>query len=149
MTILILGGRGKTATRLSALLQDAQIPFIVGTSSPIPIGIYPSAHFNWLDRETWEAVFNHADSPISAIYLVGAHAPEFVPPMLEFIDEAYSRGVKRFVLLSASTTKNGDAMMGEAHAHLDKIENIRYVVLRPTWFMGISFSFILLILGED
>ncbi|PYI33854.1 ergot alkaloid A [Aspergillus indologenus CBS 114.80] len=135
MTILVLGGRGKTASRLSALLHEAQIPFVVGTSSTAPIATYRTAHFDWLNKDTWTNAWDQAPEPITAIYLVGAHAPEFVHPMFEFIDLAHSRGVRRYALVSASNTEKGDPMMGEAHAHLDSKEGVKYVVLRPTWFM--------------
>ncbi|KAJ5357004.1 hypothetical protein N7517_011613 [Penicillium concentricum] len=139
MTILVTGGRGKTATRLGALLDKNKNPFIVATTSTSPIGQYNTVNFDWLKPKTWKNAFDLTVSgglePVSAVYLVGAHSAEFVKPMLEFIDFAHSKGVNRFVLLSASNTEKGDPMMGEAHAHLDSIADVQYVVLRPTWFM--------------
>jgi festuclavine dehydrogenase len=140
MTILVLGGRGKTASRLSSLLYNAGIPFLVGSSSTSHVSSYKLTHFDWLDERTWSNGFKSVSSdkmdPISAIYLVGAHAPEFITPALRFIDFARDQGVRRFILLSASNVDKGTHSMGLAHAHLDSHLDVEYVLLRPTWFMG-------------
>ncbi|GIK05146.1 hypothetical protein Aspvir_009248 [Aspergillus viridinutans] len=139
MTILVLGGRGKTASRLSLLLHNAGVPFLVGSSSTSPVGPYKMTHFDWLNEDTWTNGFLRASldgmDPISAVYLVGGHAPELVDPGLRFINFARARGVNRFVLLSASNVDKGTHSMGILHAHLDTLEDVQYVVLRPTWFM--------------
>ncbi|GKZ17304.1 hypothetical protein AbraIFM66951_005953 [Aspergillus brasiliensis] len=139
MTILVLGGRGKTASRLSSMLHIAGVPFLVGSRSTAHVSSYKLTHFDWLNEDTWRNGFLRASldnmDPISAIYLVGGHAPEFVDPGLRFIDFARAQGVHRFILVSASNTDKGTHSMGILHAHLDSIEDVQYVVLRPTWFM--------------
>ncbi|EAL94096.1 hypothetical protein KXW98_004268 [Aspergillus fumigatus] len=139
MTILVLGGRGKTASRLSLLLDNAGVPFLVGSSSTSYVGPYKMTHFDWLNEDTWTNVFLRASldgiDPISAVYLVGGHAPELVDPGIRFINVARAQGVNRFVLLSASNIAKGTHSMGILHAHLDSLEDVQYVVLRPTWFM--------------
>jgi festuclavine dehydrogenase len=140
MTILVLGGRGKTASRLSLLLHNAGVSFLVGSSSTSHVGSYKMTHFDWLNEDTWTNGFLRASldgmDPISAVYLVGGHAPELVGPGLQFINFARAQGVNRFVLLSASNVDKGTHSMGILHAHLDSLEDVQYVVLRPTWFMG-------------
>jgi festuclavine dehydrogenase len=142
MTILVLGGRGKTASRLTSLLAAADIPFVLATSSPSHTSPYTLTHFNWLDEMTYENPFTQDSSggrlnPISAVYLVAPPIKDIVPPMIKFIDVARSKGVKRFVLLSASNVGKGDHSMGHAHAYLDSFDDVEYVALRPTWFMGL------------
>jgi len=55
--------------------------------------------------------------------------------MKDFIDFAIQKGVKRMVLLSASTFEAGGMAMGEVHAYLKGLDGIEWAVLRPTWFM--------------
>lgn len=58
------------------------------------------------------------------------------PPMKTFIDLAMQKGVKRFVLLSASLLDVGDGpMMGKVSKYVTSL-NVEYAILRPTWFMG-------------
>ncbi|OQE13753.1 hypothetical protein PENSTE_c046G08691 [Penicillium steckii] len=139
MTILVLGGRGKTAGHLSELLNNANIPFLLGTSSTSHKSPYTLTHFDWLDETTYENPFLQASSAslkaISAVYLVAPPVDDMAPPMIKFIDLCRSKGVKRFILLSASNINKGDHSMGQAHAHLDSCQDIEYVSLRPTWFM--------------
>lgn len=145
MTIFVLGGRGKTASRLAALLDDAKTPFLVGSSSTSQTSPYKFSQFNWFEKRTWENPFaqveKHGLGAVSAVYLVGPPIMDMVPPMIEFIDLARSKGVQRFVLLSASTVEKGGHSMGQVHAYLDSLAGVEYVALRPTWFMGMIYSF--------
>jgi festuclavine dehydrogenase len=142
MTILVLGGRGKTAARLAPLLDAANIPFLRGTSSPDHAR--PFTYFNWFEEESWDKPFVQASKEgldsISAVYLVGPPIMDMVPPMLKFVDLAVSKGVEKFVLVSASTVEKGGHSMGEVHAYLDSLKEIKYVALRPTWFMGTLYA---------
>ncbi|GAD93025.1 ergot alkaloid biosynthetic protein A [Paecilomyces variotii No. 5] len=139
MTILVLGGKGKTASRLASLLHEANIPFLQGTSSPGHGSQFNQSYFNWFEEKSYENPFVQASTeglgPISAVYLVGPPVMDMVPPMLKFVDFARSKGVEKFVLLSASTVEKGGHSMGEVHGYLDSLKGINYVALRPTWFM--------------
>ena len=56
-----------------------------------------------------------------------------------FIDLCISKGVKRFVLLTASQAEIGSSsLMGKVHEYLLNIK-IDYTVLRPTWFIRAYF----------
>ncbi|KAG5987948.1 hypothetical protein E4U43_004893 [Claviceps pusilla] len=138
MTILLTGGSGKTAEHIANLLREAKLPFIIGSRSSNPHTVQRHRTFDWLD----EATFNNVQSvdeemePVSVVWLVSPPILDLAPPVILFIDFASSRGVKRFVLLSASTVEKGGPAMGLIHAHLDTIEGVSYTVLRPSWFMG-------------
>jgi hypothetical protein len=55
-----------------------------------------------------------------------------------FIDLAISKGVKRFVLLTASQAEIGSpVLMGKVHEYLLNIK-VDYTVLRPTWFIRMT-----------
>ncbi|KAE8351817.1 agroclavine dehydrogenase [Aspergillus coremiiformis] len=139
MTILLLGGRGKTASRIAALLHAANLPLIVASRSTSPTSPYPQAHFDWLDDDTYANPFTTASAedmrPISVAYLVPPPIFDLAPPMIRFVEVARQRGVTRFVLLSASTIGKGGPAMGQVHEHLASVPGIEYAVLRPTWFM--------------
>ena len=54
------------------------------------------------------------------------------------MDLAREKGVKRFVLLSASPIARGDEAtgLGRVGTYLEGLEGIEWAVLKPTWFMG-------------
>ncbi|KAI0381638.1 putative ergot alkaloid A [Hypomontagnella monticulosa] len=139
MTILLTGGRGKTASRIAKLIRDANMPFLVASRSTSPASPYKQAVFDWTKDDTYENPFTKASTdgmaPISAIYLVPPPIFDLAPPMIRFVDFAVQRGVKRFVLLSASTIEMGGPAMGQVHKHIASLGSIEYAVLRPTWFM--------------
>ncbi|KAG5924167.1 hypothetical protein E4U42_004733 [Claviceps africana] len=138
MTILLTGGNGKTARHIASLLKEANVPFIVGSRSSTPETIGRHRSFDWLDEATFDNVLSldGGMEPVSVVWLVPPPILELAPPVIRFIDFASSRGLKRFVLLSASIIEKGGPAMGQIHAHLDSLEGISYAVLRPTWFMG-------------
>ncbi|KAJ7880911.1 hypothetical protein B0H13DRAFT_2050068 [Mycena leptocephala] len=50
-----------------------------------------------------------------------------------------TKGVKRFVFMSASVIEAGGPMMGQVHEYLRSL-TVEYCVLRPTWFFGALWS---------
>lgn len=140
MTILVLGGRGITSSRVSSLLDAAKVPFLIASRSSDPNTPYVQAKFDWLDENTYGNPFETASSnglgSISGVYIVSPPIMDMVPPMNAFVDFARAKGVKRFVLMSASTLKMGDVAMGKVHEHIASLGDVEWAVLRPTWFMG-------------
>ncbi|KID68991.1 Ergot alkaloid biosynthesis protein, partial [Metarhizium brunneum ARSEF 3297] len=137
MTILLTGGRGKTASHIAALLDAANLPFAIASRSCSPDSKYRQLRFDWLDDTTYENVLSPKDGmqPISAVWLVPPPIADLAPPVNAFINHARLKDVKRFVLLSASMLERGAPAMGQIHEHLASMEGIHYTVLRPTWFM--------------
>lgn len=124
---LITGGTGKTGRRIAALLSATgravrPVARTAGTET---------VRFDWTDRAT----FDPALDGVSAIYLLApSNVPEPLDAMRPFLDRALQQGVRRLVLLSASSLPKGGPMMGAVHAYLE--ENApEWTVLRPTWFM--------------
>lgn len=140
MTILLLGSGGKTASRIAPLLHAANLPFLLASRHNSQTNPHPHAYFDWTKDASYASPFEKALStgigPISAAYLVPPPIFDLAPPMIKFVDFARQRGVKRFVLLSASTIEKGGPAMGQVHAYLESLGSIEYAVLRPTWFMG-------------
>ena len=125
--ILITGGTGKTGRRIAALLSTAG-----RAVRPVArTGGTESARFDWKDQATFDPTLDG----VSAIYLLApSNVAEPLDAMRPFLDRALHRGVRRFVLLSASSLSKGGPMMGAAHAYLE--ENApEWTVLRPSWFM--------------
>jgi festuclavine dehydrogenase len=68
--------------------------------------------------------------------------------MKAFIDLAVEKGVKRFVLLSASVLDVGDGpMMGKVSKYISSL-GVKWAILRPTWFMGMLLSAASLLLNH-
>lgn len=131
MTILITGGTGKTSSRLAALLKQDRVPVILASrSASAPDGLR-GCHFDWLNESTYENPFEAA-SDISAMYIVPPQTPDMFPPTKSFVDYAIVKGVKRFVLLSASAIERGGPAHGKIHEYIKSL-NVEYGVLRRTY----------------
>lgn len=126
--ILVTGGTGTTGRPISAQLAARRLDHRVATRRP------KAAHdirFDWNDETSWAAALES----VSSIYLVApSGVAEPLPAMIPFMELAIRTGVKRFVLLSASSLEAGGPMMGAVHAWL-RDHAPEWVVLRPTWFM--------------
>ena len=138
MTILLVGGTGKTGLRLARLLQNANHPFLLASRGckPIP-GPFQGVHvkFHWDDPTTHETLFS-ANTGIDRVYLIGPEADmDISSTMKPFIELAMTKGVKRFVMLTATTTPTGPSGMEEMHKYLAN-RGVEYCILRPTWFIG-------------
>ncbi|KAK0437310.1 hypothetical protein EV421DRAFT_1975225 [Armillaria borealis] len=134
MTILLTGGTGRTATRIARLLRDANQPVLLTYRNGVVPKPFKGVKFDWYDASTFEGVFT-ADPNIDRIYLVApAATSEVFPLMKPFIDLAVQKGVRRFVLLSATTMADGyPLMVPKVHEYLLSL-NVDYAVLRPSWF---------------
>ena len=133
MSILVTGGRGNTSSRLSALLHEAKVPFVVASRSTDDSLPYQQVHFDWLDESTYKPVL--AAAPFKAAYLIPPPSADIVERTKAFIDVARSEGVKRFVLLSGSPIEAGGFAHGQVHQYLISL-GVEYTVLRPSWFQG-------------
>ena len=139
MTILITGGSGTTASRLAQALASAPEPyhFLVASRSGKSRNQFPAVVFDWKDETTYGNAFTSPQaqqSPITAVYIVAPNDLDLNTAMTPFLDFAKEKGVKRFVLLSASSIEPGGPMMGSVHKYLLEM-GVEYTVLRPTWFM--------------
>ena len=89
-----------------------------------------------LDDKTFENPFM-TDPNIDRVYLIVPSVMGQLSTVKPFIDLAISKGVKRFVLLTASLAEIGSPileLMGKVHEYLVNIK-VDYTVLRPTWFI--------------
>lgn len=127
-TILVTGGTGTTGRRISAQLAARGLCYRAATRRPKTEN---DIRFDWADETTWAAALDG----VARIYLVApTGVSEPLPVMIPFLELAIRTGVKRFVLLSASSLEPGGPMMGMVHSWL-RDRAPEWVVLRPTWFM--------------
>lgn len=126
--ILVTGGTGTTGRRISARLAARGFHHRAATRSPKAAN---HIRFDWADETTYTASLEQVQS----VYLVApSGVAEPLPVMIPFMERAMGAGVRRFVLLSASSLDAGGPMMGAVHAWL-RDHAPEWVVLRPTWFM--------------
>ena len=127
-TILVTGGTGTTGRRITAQLAARGLRYRAGTRNPKTGN---QIRFDWADETTFEAALEG----VGSIYLVApSGVAEPLPVMTPFLEQAIRTGVRRFVLLSASSLEVDGPMMGAVHAWL-RDHAPQWVALRPTWFM--------------
>ena len=130
-TILVTGGTGKTGSRVARrLVEMGHSVKVASRSGQGFVGAEP-VRFDWSDTATYE----QALAFVGRVYLVapvGALDP--YPAMAAFLGRALESGVRRFVLLSASSLPEGGPAMGLVHRLLAQTAP-EWAVLRPTWFM--------------
>lgn len=128
--ILLTGGTGKTGSRIAVRLAAHGVQARVA-SRDVKAAEAQAVHFDWANTATHGSALDC----IGAIYLVApAGVADPLEAMTPFLRAALSAGVRRYVLLSASSLPEGGPMMGQVHAFLHE-EAPEWVVLRPTWFM--------------
>src|SRR5690606_21755188 len=120
------------------LLHDSgrKVVFASRSGKKIPAG-FPSVKFDWSEPSTFAASFEGQE--IENVYLLIPDDWDPLAKVQPFIDLAVSKGVKRFILLSAGgpeTEKGPDSKAsGRVHTYLDE-QGLDYVAVRPTWFTG-------------
>ncbi|NMO20867.1 NAD(P)H-binding protein [Pyxidicoccus fallax] len=128
MRALIIGGTGQTGSLVVQGLRQAGIDVRTASRNPRD---GEQVRFDWERAETHDEALQGVD----AVYMV---APAFVDNpagvMVPFVDRAISRGVRNFVLLSASPVEEGTKGLGTVHAAL-RARAPGWTVLRPSWFM--------------
>ncbi|MBX9608611.1 MAG: ergot alkaloid biosynthesis protein [Gammaproteobacteria bacterium] len=126
--ILVTGGTGKTGRRVAGLLRGRGTEVLVASRTPQGAA---QVRFDWADAGSYQAAIDR----VGAAYLVAPAGPtDLLAAMTPFLERAVEAGVRRFVLLSASSLDEGGPMMGAVHAWL-RTHAPEWVVLRPTWFM--------------
>jgi len=120
-TTLVLGGTGKTGSRLVGRLRAHDLPVRVGSRGAEP-------PFDWEDRATWEPALEG----VGAVYI--AYQPDIaVPGALDtvsaLIDAALAAGARRLVLLSG----RGEVEAERAEQALIA-SGADWTILRCSWF---------------
>jgi uncharacterized protein YbjT (DUF2867 family) len=162
--ILVLGGTGAVGSRIVDQLSSSSKTVLVasrngngngnGNGSPDADIAIPPPHvhripFDWHDTDTWTNPFS-TPTQITAAYLIAPPSTNAESIMTQFVDFARRRGVRRFVLQSASSIEPGGPAMGKVHDYLRELGQrgkVEWAVLRPTWFQRMCFLFLSLYVG--
>lgn len=118
---LVLGGSGKTGSRVARLLTGRGLPVRIGSRS----GGVP---FDWTDPATWAPALEGARAVYIAYYTDLA-APEAPDVIGAFAELAVASGARRLVLLSGRGEQGAEACeKAVARSGAD------WTVLRASWF---------------
>ena len=119
--ILVLGGTGKTGSRIAERLQARGVSVRLGSRTSEP-------PFDWEDRSTWAPALEGASAAYISYYpdLAVPGAPEAVGA---FAEQALAGGVRRLVLLSG----RGEEEAQRAEAVLQE-SDADWTIVRCSWF---------------
>lgn len=120
-TTLVLGGTGKTGSRIVQRLRERKWPLRIGSRSGHP-------PFDWKDQATWKPALKD----MKAVYI--AFQPDLAVPgavdsIRSFVETALESGVRKFVLLS-----------GRGEEGAQKCEDVvmasgaEWTIVRASWF---------------
>ncbi|NGZ76453.1 NmrA family transcriptional regulator [Saccharibacillus sp. VR-M41] len=129
--VLVIGGTGKTGSRVARRLIDKGVPVRIGSRS----GQTP---FDWNHPETWQAALDGVEK-VYMTYYPDLLVPEAEEAIGAFAEKAVRSGVRRMVLLSGR---------GEEEARRCELAALAAggdtTVLRASWFaQNFSESFLL------
>ncbi|MFF4046745.1 NAD(P)H-binding protein [Streptomyces chartreusis] len=130
-TTLVTGATGTTGSRTAAQLTAAGHPVRAAGRKAAPVAGAEPVRFDWYDPGTHPAALDGVDR-VYVIPPVGDPDPAVV--VLPFLRRARAAGVRRAVLLSASSIPEGGPAVGQVHRALPGIFD-EWAVLRPSWFM--------------
>jgi uncharacterized protein YbjT (DUF2867 family) len=125
---LVLGGTGKTGSRLAAKL--ARLGLSVRTAARNGA----DAHFDWDDATTHREALRGVDR----LYLVApVMRMDFADQVATFLDLAEAAGVRHVTYLSAYGIDHAPPQLAPRAVELDLIGRgaITHSILRPAWFM--------------
>jgi len=120
-TTLVLGGTGKTGSRVANLLQAKNIDVRIGSRSAVP-------SFDWSNEANWDRCLQN----VGAVYL--NYAPDLAVPgakdsIQSFVDKATRQGVQRLVLLSGRGEEEAQAC-----EQIVQDSGLEWTVVRAGWF---------------
>lgn len=134
-TTLVLGGTGKTGSRVAARLLEGELPVRIGSRCGEP-------PFDWGDRQTWEPVLVGVSS-VYVTYQPDLAVPGAADAVGSFAELAARAGVRRLVLLSGRGEPG--AYLGEqALREAAEESGAEWTILRSSFFcQNFSESFFL------
>lgn len=119
--ILVLGGTGKTGSRVVTLLKNAGFPVRVGSRSAV-------LPFDWENSDTWDAALQGT----TAVYI--AYHPDLAIPgtaaiIRQLVARASAQQVQRLVLLSGRGEEEAQAC-----EQVVMQSGLEWTIIRASWF---------------
>ncbi|KAJ3543927.1 hypothetical protein NMY22_g2965 [Coprinellus aureogranulatus] len=138
MSILITGGNSQTGLATAKYLKEAGKRPVIASRQGVTSNGFDAVKLDWSDPSTLEAPFADGQT-YEGVYLLSpmtlAGVVDVTPAIINFINIAAARGVKRFVFISGCMVdKNGDHGHAKIHKHLEA-KNVDHLVLKPPMFM--------------
>jgi uncharacterized protein YbjT (DUF2867 family) len=127
-TILVLGGTGKTGTRVARRLAE------LGHSVRTAARHGADARFDWDDPATHRTAVDRVDR----IYLVApVMRTRFAAQVSAFLDLAQAAGVQHITYLSAYGIDTAPPEVAQRAVELDLMQrdSVTHSIVRPAWFM--------------
>ena len=118
---LVLGGTGKTGSRVAARLAERGVPVRIGSRAATP-------RFDWEAPATWGAALRGAES-VYLTYYPDIAVPGAVDTVRAFTEMAVDSGVERIVLLSGRGEEEAERAEGVVRE-----SGIDWTILRCSWF---------------
>jgi uncharacterized protein YbjT (DUF2867 family) len=118
---LVLGGKGKTGSRVVAQLQQLEWPVYIGSRSG-------DRSFDWEDAATWKKAIQGMEV-IYVSYYPDLAVPGAVDAIRAFTQLAVENGVRQLVLLSG----RGEAEAQECEKIVMALD-IDWTIVRASWF---------------
>lgn len=126
--ILLTGGTGKTGRRVADRLRARGVAPRVARRTPSGDG---QVRFDWADPATFDGAFRDVEA---ACLVACSGTADPLAAMRPGLDRALDAGVRRSVLLSASSLEEDGPMMGRVRRYL-RDHAPEWIVLCPTWFI--------------
>jgi uncharacterized protein YbjT (DUF2867 family) len=120
-TTLVLGGTGKTGSRLAQRLKDRQQTVRLGSRRGTP-------PFDWNDATTWPAALKGVDS-VYLSYYPDLAAPGATEAIAAITPMAVKSGVRRLVLLSGRNEPEAQRC-----EEIVRQSGVEWTVIRASWF---------------
>ncbi|MDT7661987.1 MAG: hypothetical protein QOD04_1543 [Pseudonocardiales bacterium] len=127
-TTLVLGGTGKTGSRVAAQLAE------LGLNARTAARVGADVRFDWDDPSTYRP----AVAGVDRVYLVGpVMRMDFAGQVSTFLDLAEANGVRHVTYLSAYGIDQAPPQVALRAVELDLISRgaLTHSILRPAWFM--------------
>jgi uncharacterized protein YbjT (DUF2867 family) len=124
----VIGGTGKTGSRIAARLRGLGLPVRTAARDGGDV------HFEWDDPTTHQQALDGA----SRLYLMApVMRTTFAPQLSAFLDLAKAAGVCHVTYLSMYGMESAPAEMATRAVELDLIgrSSLTHSILRPAWFM--------------
>jgi uncharacterized protein YbjT (DUF2867 family) len=125
--VLVLGGTGKTGSRVVKRLERRGVPVRVGSRTGDP-------PFDWEDEATWAPALQDVESAYVSYYPDIA-MPGAVEAVRSFAKLAVENRVGRLVLLSGRGEPEAERAELALREVVDASAGAEWTILRSTWFM--------------
>jgi uncharacterized protein YbjT (DUF2867 family) len=126
--VLVLGGSGKTGTRVARQLRALHVPVRTASRSGTDV------RFDWDEPSTYGPALDGADR----VYLVApVMRVDFAPQVSDFLDRAELDGVGHVTYLSAYGMDQAPPEVAIRAVELDLMGRsaLSHAIVRPAWFM--------------